>query len=52
MEHMANKAAREIAIPEERLREVVQDIQDYSSLASIFGVTVRMVEMRCLELGM
>lgn len=52
IEHMANKAAREIAITEARLREVIQDIQDYSTLASIFWVTVRMVEIRCLELGM
>lgn len=51
-EGMANKKARELLIPCSCLEELIKDDHtDYSTLASLFGVSEKMIQLRCRDLS-
>lgn len=51
-EWRAYKRARELLIPDESLRSLIEDgFTDYSSLASLFWVSEKMIKLRCNDLS-
>jgi Zn-dependent peptidase ImmA (M78 family) len=49
-EKRAYKIARELLIPEVTLKKLVKDgYDDFSTLSSMFGVSVKMIELRCRD---